>query len=184
MDISRYKKLRKLDLNNSLSDDLFFELISYRATIESQINYSRKQEYFLLIEKYINQEIDSYEFRSLFSIMKKEDSASAYITCNNLQALETFQLANDRSKFSDLITKISILCSDFDAVADETEYDIAKSKIKFFSLVQKHYSKLQKLFSVSSNKNLHYEKLIFRSFTMLKWILGLEILIILLYIDS
>lgn len=182
MGISRYKELIKLDKNNSLSDDLFLELISYHATIESQIYYNRKQEYFLLIKKYCNQQIDSYEFRSLFLIMQKENSAFASTIYNDLEALETFQLASDRLKFSDLITEISILCSDFNQIYDETEYDIAKSEIKFFSLVKKHYSKLQKLFPVSSNKNLDYEKLIFRSFKILKWIVGSEILLILLYI--
>jgi hypothetical protein len=156
MDISRYKELIELDKNNLLSNDQFWgELLDYEASVEFQITYNRKQEYLLLIEKYINQQIDFYEFKSLFLIMTKEDSEAASIILNDLKALETFKLDNDRLslKISELITDISILCLDFSEPFAETEDEIAESKIKFYSLVKKHYLKLQKLFSVSSKKN-------------------------------
>ena len=157
-----------------LSDELFWELSTYHADVESQINFNRKEEYFLLVDQYLRQQIDSYEFRRLFLIMHNEDSEATYIICSNLQTLETFKLVNHLSKISDLITEISILCLDFSQTYEETETEIAESEIKFYSLVKKHYLKLQKFLS--------YEKLIFRSFNTLKWIIGSEISIILLYI--
>lgn len=181
MDILRYKKLLKLEKNNSLSDDLYWELVRYDATIQSQINYNRRVEYLLLIKKYFHRRIDSYEFRRLFLIMQEEDSVFAYEIRSDLQKLETFELANDLSQISDLITEISTLCSDFRAIGYETEDDIAESEIKFYSSVKKHYLKLQKLLSISSKKNLYYEELILRSFKLLKWVIGSEILIIFLY---
>jgi hypothetical protein len=180
INILRYKELMELGKirNNSFSDEEFWELIDFEATVERQISYNRKKEYVLLMDKYFNQQIDSYEFRKLFLIMKNEDARNTYIICNDLQALESFKLANDPSNISNLITKISMLCLDFNAIAYETKDEMAESEIQFDSSVKKHYCKLQELFS---KENLYYEKLIFRSFNMLKCIIGSEILIIFLY---
>ena len=180
INILRYKELIGLDTTD-ISTDQFFELLEFQAIVESQVSYYRKEEYFLLIDKYFNQQIDSYEFRKLFLIMTDQDSANASIIYNDLHALENFKFANDLSKISGLLTKISMHCLDFDAIAYETEADIAKSEIQFHSLVKKDYLKLQKLLALSSKKNLGYDKLIFRSFKMLISIVGLEVMLVLAY---
>lgn len=181
INICRYKELLELKKNNLLSQDLYFELIGYNASLKSQISYTRKEAYLLLMDKYLNHQIDSYDFRELFLIMTEEDSAAAYKIYSNLHSLENFKFVfvNDSSKISNLITRISILCRDFDAIAYETRDEMAESEIEFYSSVKKHYLKLQQLFS---KNNLDYEKLIFRSFKMLTSILVSEILIIFLYI--
>lgn len=176
MDNSRYKELIKLEKNNSLSDDQFFEWVKYGAMVESQVIYNRKQKYFLLIDKYCNRQISYSEFQSLFSLTEKEQSAEINIIYDDIENFN-FNLADDVLKISDLITKISLMCVYFNEPYD-TKYEMEKAEILFYSLVKKHYLKLQKLLSISSN----YEKLIFRSFKMLISILGTEILIIFLYI--
>jgi len=133
-----------------------------------------------LIDRYCNRQISSIEFRSLFSLIEKEESAAINIIYDDIENFN-FKLADDVLKISDLITEISILCSEFDEPYD-TDDEMAKAEILFYSLVKKHYLKLQKLLSVSSKKNLDYEKLIFRSFKMLTLIIGTEILLMFLYI--
>lgn len=133
-----------------------------------------------MIDRYCNRQIGSIEFRSLFSLIEKEESAAINIIYDDIENFN-FQLADDVLKISDLITEISILCSEFDEPYD-TDNEMAKAEILFYSLVKKHYLKLQNLLPVSSKKNLDYEKLIFRSFNMLRSILGTEILIMFLYI--
>ena len=52
------------------------------------------------------------------------------------------------------------------------------SESEFYSLVNKHYFQLAKLFLVVSTNNLPYEKVIYRSFKNLARILGFGILLI------
>ena len=53
--LSRYKELLQLEESgkDSLLDKTSVELLSYKANIEDQISYNRKENYFSLIDKYL-----------------------------------------------------------------------------------------------------------------------------------
>ena len=57
--LSRYKKLLKLKERGkySLLDETFLELLTYQVSIENQISYNQKENYFSLIEKYLSRVI-------------------------------------------------------------------------------------------------------------------------------
>ena len=60
-----YKELLELEKNDKITF-LDFELVTYKASIESQICYNRKEKYFSLIEKYLKRKLADHDFRSKF----------------------------------------------------------------------------------------------------------------------
>lgn len=184
MNVSRYKELLRLDpmKNCSFSDDIFLEFVSYTASIEGQICYNRKNEYFSLIDKYLSGTLTTYDFKVSFLNMEREDSEKASIISEDFEALELLTLADDLAKFSDLIDEISTICFEYDEIfVDDGE---PMTDIEFYSLIKSRYYQLQRLFPVLSSNNLPYEKLISRSFKILMSIIGLEILLISLNISK
>ena len=173
--LARYKELLELEKSNKITF-LDLELLTYRATIESQISYNRKENYFFLIEKYLRGEIAGHEFRSKFLEMEKQDGKTTYIIQQDFQKLEVFTLADDLEEFSDLTEEISTLCLEYDEIWDGTMIQMSESE--FYSLVNKHYFQLAELFPVVSTNNLPYENLISRSFKNLVVIIVLGILLI------
>ena len=162
--LARYKELLELEKSNKITF-LDLELLTYRATIESQIYYNRKENYFFLIEKYLRGEIAGHEFRSKFLEMEKQDGKTIYIIQQDFQKLEVFTLADDLEEFADLIEEISTLCLEYDEIWDGTMEQMSESE--FYSLVNNYYLQLQKAFPVLSCNNLGYEELISRSFKIL-----------------
>src|SRR6056300_1700764 len=156
----RYKELLELEKNNKITF-LDLELLTYKASIESQICYNRKENYFSLIEKYLKGKLAGHDFRSKFLKMETQDRKTAYTI---------------KQDFSNLTIQISTLCLEYYEIWDGTMERMSESE--FYSLVNKHYFKLAKLFSAVSTNNLPYEKLIYRSFKNLAGILGLGILLI------
>ena len=151
--LSRYKELLKLEESGKISflDENYFELLSYKASVEEQISYNRKKDYFLLIHEYLSRVISPYEFRSKFLQMEKEDSKKATIILEDFQELEVFTLAEDLEKFSDLITQISTLCFEYDEVWDGTMERMSESE--FYYLVNNRYLQLQKAFPFENFNN-------------------------------
>ena len=86
INISRYKQLCKLN-PNTLSDEIFFELLSYHAKIGSHVCYNQKEKYFLLIRNYLSGQIAPYNFRSQFLKMERQDSEQAGILYEDFEAL-------------------------------------------------------------------------------------------------
>ena len=170
--LARYKELLELEKSNKITF-LDLELLTYRATIESQISYNRKENYFFLIEKYLRGEIAGHEFRSKFLEMEKQDGKTTYIIQQDFQKLEVFTLADDLEEFSDLTEEISTLCLEYNEIWDGTMERMSESE--FYSLVNDYYLQLQKAFPVLSCNNLAYEELISRSFKILAGIIGLGI---------
>ena len=137
--LSRYKELLKLEEKGEISF-LDLELLSLQASVEQQMCYNRKKDYFILIDKYLSQIISSSEFRSKFLQMEKEDSKKASIILENIQELEVLTLANNLEKYSDLIGQISTLCFEYDEVWDGTMEPMSESE--FYYLVNNHYLQL------------------------------------------
>ena len=52
---------------------LDLELVTYGASIESQICYNRKEKYFSLIKKYLKGKLSGPDFRSKFRKMETQD---------------------------------------------------------------------------------------------------------------
>ena len=80
------------------------ELLNYRASIEEQITYDRKKDYFLLINKYLSQFITPSEFRLQYLKMEEEDSKKATIILQDYQQLKVFSLLENLDEFSNLMS--------------------------------------------------------------------------------
>ena len=120
---------------------LDFELLSFKASVQQQICYNRKKDYFILIDEYLSRIIPPYEFRSKFLQMEKEDSEKSTRILENFQELEVFTLAKDLEKFSDLIGNISTLCFEYNEIWDGTMERMLESE--FYYLVNNHYLQLR-----------------------------------------
>lgn len=68
----------------------FIELLDYQASVERQITYSRKNNYFLLINNYLKQLITPSEFQTEILKMEKQDGTKAEKTLQNSQQLSLF----------------------------------------------------------------------------------------------
>ena len=116
--ITRYRELveKETTLANEKKDlfyenrSEFIELLEYRASVERQISYNRKNDYFLLISKYLNQLITPSEFRNEFLEMEKQDSTKAEKILQDFQQLSFFSLVENLEEFSNLTDQISDLC--------------------------------------------------------------------------
>lgn len=175
--ISRYKELYKLNLN-TVSDEIFFELLGYHAEIESYICYSQKEKYFSLIENYLTGVIVPYDFRSQFVEMERQDGNQAGLLYEDFQVLEQIVFTDDLQIFSNLRMKISTLCFEYGEIVDDGSGE-RMTESEFYASVNTCYFQLQKIFPVLSSINLPYEKLTQRSFNMLISIIGLEIMLVL-----
>ena len=131
-----YKELLELEKNNKITF-LDLELLTYKASIESQIWYNRKENYFFLIEKYLKRKLAGHEFRSKFLEMETQDQKTAYTIKRDFQKLEAFTLTDDLEDFSNLTIQISTLCLEYDEIWDRTMERMSESE--FYSLVNKHY---------------------------------------------
>lgn len=152
------------------------ELVTYKESIESQICYNRKENYFSLVEKYLKGKLAGHDFRAKFLKMETQDGKTAYTITRDFQNLEAFTISDDLEDFSNLKMQISTLCFEYDEIWDGTMERMSESE--FYSLLNKHYFQLAKLFSADSTNNLPYERLIYHSFKNLAGILGLGILLV------
>ena len=175
--ISRYKELYKLNLN-TVSDEIFFELLGYRAEIESYICYSQKEKYFSLIENYLTGLIVPYNFRSQFLEIERQDANQAGRLYEDFQVLEQIVFADNLQIFSNLKIKISTLCFEYGEILDDGSGE-RMTESQFYASINICYFQLQKIFPVLSSINLPYEKLTQRSFNTLISIIGLEIILVL-----
>lgn len=136
-----YKKL--LDMENRgeivFFDTNYFKLLRYQTSVGKQLIYDRKEDYYSIINKYLNKTLTIIEFRTQFLAMKKEDMEKGYVILGNTQELEVFDLAEDLEKFSRLIGKIFDLCEDYYIIEPMPE-------TKFYFLVNKYSHQLQETF--------------------------------------
>lgn len=99
----RYKELLELEKNNKVTF-LDLELLTYKASIESQICYNRKENYFSLIEKYLKGKLAGHDFRSKFLKMETSDRKTAYTIKRNFQLAKLFSaVSNNNLSYEKLI---------------------------------------------------------------------------------
>jgi hypothetical protein len=137
--LSRYKELINREKNGEISF-LDLELLSYKASVSQQISYTRKKDYFTLIDGYLSGIIPPYKFRSKFLQMQKEDSNKSNLILENFQELEVFTLAKDLENFSASIGEISTLCLEYSEVWDGSMEPMSESE--FYYLINNHYLQL------------------------------------------
>ena len=136
-----YKEL--IDMKNCeeivFLDANYFKLLRYQTSVGKQLIYNRKEDYYSIINKYLNKTLTLIEFRTQFLDMEKEDIEKGYVIIENIQELEVFYLVEDLEKFSRLIGEIIDLCEDYYIIEPMPETE-------FYFLVKKYYHQLQDAF--------------------------------------
>ena len=150
-DIIRYKELVEKEnhlnqQNNSLiyqNREEFAELVQYGASIESQIFYQRREEYYFLISEYTKKTktISKTLFELKFRQMEKKDSEAADIVLKDFKQLSVFSIDLESVEFSSLIQEISAICLLSQEFGSEEE---GISDQKFHKSVEKTYLKMRK----------------------------------------
>ena len=110
-----YKELLHMENRREIVflDTNYFKLLRYKTSVGKQLIYDRKEDYYLIINKYLNKNLTLVEFQTQFLNMGKEDMDKGYQILVYSQELEVFYLAEDLEKFSRLIDEISDLCEDY-----------------------------------------------------------------------
>ncbi len=133
-----YTKLVDMENRGKIAflDTNYFKLLRYRTSVGKQLIYDRKEDYYSIINKYLNKTLTIIEFRAQFLAMQKEDMKKGYIILGNIQE---FYLVEDLEKFSKLIGEIIDLCEDYYVIEPMSETE-------FYSLVNKYFHQLQETF--------------------------------------
>lgn len=133
-----YTKLVDMENRGEIAflDTNYFKLLRYRTSVGKQLIYDRKEDYYSIINKYLNKTLTIIEFRAQFLAMQKEDMKKGYIILGNIQE---FYLVEDLEKFSKLIGEIIDLCEDYYVIEPMSETE-------FYSLVNKYFHQLQETF--------------------------------------
>ena len=136
-----YKELVDMDNCGEIVflDVNYFKLLRYQTSVGEQLIYNRKEDYYSIINKYLNKTLTLLEFRTEFLDMQKEDLDKGYVILRNIQELEVFYLVEDLEKFSRLIGEIIDLCEDYYIIEPMPETE-------FYFLVKKYYHQLQDAF--------------------------------------
>ena len=140
--LKRYKELLELEKNGKISS-LSLELLDYQVSIERQISYNQKNNYFLLISQYLNEIISPVTFRIKFLEIEREACKQASKIFEDFQRLENFTISDDLEEFSILISEISTLCVEYDISWNETSKNITEEE--FYHSVNSKYLKFQEV---------------------------------------
>jgi hypothetical protein len=136
-----YKKL--VDMQNCeeivFLDANYFKLLRYQTSVGKQLIYNRKEDYYSIINKYLNKTLTLLEFRTQFLDMEKEDLEKGSVILESIQELEVFYLVEDLEKFSRLIGETIGLCEDYYIIEPMPETE-------FYFFVKKYYHQLQDAF--------------------------------------
>lgn len=136
-----YTKLVEMENRGEIAflDTNYFKLLRFKTSVQKQLIYDRKQDYYSIINKYLNKTLTIIEFRAQFLAMQKEDMKKGYIILGNIQELKVFYLVEDLEKFSRLIGEIIDLCEDYYVIDPMSETE-------FYYLVNKYFHQLQETF--------------------------------------
>jgi hypothetical protein len=97
--------------NKDLFDDpTFIELLSFEASVETQVFYNHKNKYFALIQKYLGEIINPNVFRGQFIEMVNEDLKKSHKILNNFEELSTFWIDLELDDFSSLFGNMHETC--------------------------------------------------------------------------
>ena len=102
LNIKNYiKLLKKPDLTETDKTELF----SYKALVEQQISYNRRNEYFSLIQEFLAKKMNPSTFRAKFFEMQQQDVDNLEILEKDVEQLSNFSIdfQVQESPFSRLI---------------------------------------------------------------------------------
>ena len=148
--LSYYRQLKKLVAKKEslittdkdlFADPTFLELLALEASIESQVFYNHKNNYFALIQKYLNETIPPNRFRGQFIKMVNEDLKKSQEILDNFEELSTFWIDLELDEFGSLFENIHETC--LCAFEFEGQED-AMPETKFRDSIQKFFFKIQK----------------------------------------
>ena len=172
-DIPAYEEL--VDMSNRresvFSEANYFKLLRYQTSVGKELSYNRKEDYYSVIEKYLNKNLTLLEFRTQLLNMNSADLDKGYVILGNRQELEVFYLSEGSEKYYSLLSDIIDLCEDYYVIEPMPENE-------FYLFVDKYYRQLQEKFPFKNSATINYEHLIYRSFKFLLFSVGLEILLI------
>ena len=146
--LSRYRQLlAKKDSSTNKNKDLFddptfIELLSFESSVETQVFYNHKNNYFALIQKYLNETINPNIFRAQFIEMVNEDLKKSHKILNNFEELSTFWIDLELDEFCSLFENIHETCLyafEFEDQKDAMPEDTFRDSIqKIFFKIQKY----------------------------------------------
>ena len=148
--LSYYRQLKQLVAEKEslitrdkdlFADPTFLELLALKASIENQVFYNHKNNYFTLIQKYLNETINPNIFRAQFIKMVNEDIKKSQEILNNFEELSTFWIDLESDEFGSLFQNIHEMC--LCAFEFEGQED-AVPETKFRDSIQKTFFKIQK----------------------------------------
>lgn len=113
-DVTRYLELmaeeKKYNKQNKVffeeDKEAFMELLNYRANVECQISYAKKNIYLSLVENYLTKKITPDKFRADFLDLQDQDSEDATNILNDLEKLSTFSISSKAIEFSSLLIDV------------------------------------------------------------------------------
>jgi len=123
------------------TDPIFLELLSLESSLQTQIFYNNKNNYFTLIQKYLDEIINPYVFRAKFIEMVNEDMKKSHKILNDFEELSTFWIDLKLDEFCSLFENIHETC--FYAFEFEDEKNLVPED-KFCDSIQKIFFKIQK----------------------------------------
>ena len=145
--LSRYRQLlaKKDSLTNKNKDffdnPIFLELLSFESSLETQVFYNHKNNYFALIQKYLDETINPNIFRAQFIEMVNEDLKKSHKILKNFEELSTFWIDLELDEFCSLFESIHETC--LYAFEFEDQKD-AMPEDTFRDSIQKIFFKMQK----------------------------------------
>jgi hypothetical protein len=144
--LPRYRQLlAKKDSSTNKNKDLFdaptFILLSLESSVETQVFYNHKNNYFALIQKYLGETINPNVFRVQFIEMVNEDLKKYHKILKNFEELSTFWIDLELDDFSSLFENIYETCLYAFEFEDQ---DDAMPEDKFRDLITISFFKIQK----------------------------------------
>ena len=142
--LPRYRQLlaKEDSLTNKTKDlfdhPTFLELLSLESTVETQVFYNQKNNYFALIQKYLGKTINPNVFRGQFIGMVKEDLKKSDKILKNFEELSTFWIDLELDDFSSLFENIYETCLYAFEFEDQ---DDAMPEDKFRDSIENFFSK-------------------------------------------
>ena len=145
--LSRYHQL--LAKNNSLTcknkdlfdNPVFLELLSFQERVETQVFYNNKNNYFALIQKYLDGTINPNVFRGEFIVMVNKDLKISGKVRKKFEVLSTLWIAVELDEFSALFSSIHQTCLSAFEFEDQ---EGAMPEDTFRDSIQEIFFKMQK----------------------------------------
>ena len=142
--LSRYEELLnyvKTTDRKLLDMTLLKEFWDIQLTVQNQIFYERRIDYFDLIQQYLDKKIDSYIFRSKFMKLQREDLEKSKKILNNFEKLSNFWFELNSDDFYSTLDPISETCI---CAIEHDGPDELPSPEEYYNSVKKAFLKLQK----------------------------------------